>query len=151
MTEGNSVTLKTGATEIQREDEVLWTFGPQDTAIAQIHRKAGNISYADDERFSDKLQLDQQTGDLTISDIRIRISGDYQMQITGSRATKIKRFKLIVRGVWVKYFKYPTVLSVNLFIYSFETSLRSKVGFELFICTYQHALLLFLYEMKWTH
>ncbi|CAM4659536.1 unnamed protein product [Leuciscus chuanchicus] len=102
VTEGNSVTLKTGATEIQREDEVLWTFGPQDMVIAQIHKKAGNISYADDERFSDKLQLDQQTGDLTISDIRIRISGDYQMQITGSRA-KIKRFKVIVRVDTLKF------------------------------------------------
>lgn len=126
MTEGNSVTLKTGATEIQREDEVLWTFGPQDMVIAQIHKKPGNISYADDERFSDKLQLDQQTGDLTISDIRIRISGDYQMQITGSRA-KTKRFKVIVRGVWVYYFKHLTVLSVNVLICSFYTSLRSTV------------------------
>uniref|UniRef100_A0A8C1SIQ6 Immunoglobulin domain-containing protein n=1 Tax=Cyprinus carpio TaxID=7962 RepID=A0A8C1SIQ6_CYPCA len=94
--EGNSVTLKTGAVEIQRDDEVLWMFGPQEMAIAQIYKKAGNISYADDERFRDKLQLDHQTGDLTISDIRIPISGDYQMKITGSKA-KNKRFKVIVR------------------------------------------------------
>ncbi|ROL49289.1 hypothetical protein DPX16_4340 [Anabarilius grahami] len=103
VTEGNSVTLKTGATEIQRDDEVLWKFGPQDLVIAQIHKKAGNISYADDERFRDKLQLDQQTGDLTISDIRIRISGDYHLQITSSKATKTKRFKVIVRVNTLKY------------------------------------------------
>ncbi|XP_077081803.1 uncharacterized protein LOC143735486 [Siphateles boraxobius] len=102
VTEGNSVTLNT-ATEIQREDEVLWTFGPQDMVIAQIYKKAGNICYTNDEQFSDKLQLDQQTGDLTISDIRIRISGDYQMRITGSRATKIKRFKVIVRVDTLKF------------------------------------------------
>uniref|UniRef100_A0A671QQQ4 Immunoglobulin domain-containing protein n=1 Tax=Sinocyclocheilus anshuiensis TaxID=1608454 RepID=A0A671QQQ4_9TELE len=98
VSEGNSVTLKTGATKIQRDNEVLWMFGSQDTVIAQIYKKAGNISYADDERFRDKLQLDHQTGDLTISDIRIPISGDYQMKITSSRLTKMKRFKVIVRG-----------------------------------------------------
>ncbi|KAF4097408.1 hypothetical protein G5714_021416 [Onychostoma macrolepis] len=94
---GNSLTLKTGATEIQKDNEVLWTFGPQDIVIAQIHKQAGNSSYADDERFRDKLQLDHQTGDLTISNIRIAISGDYQMKITGSRTSKLKRFKVIVR------------------------------------------------------
>lgn len=119
VTEGNSVTLKTGATEIQRDDEVFWKFGPQDMIIAQIHKKGGNISYTEDEQFKDKLQLDQQTGDLTISDIRIRISGDYHLQITSSKETKTKRFKVIVRGAWLKYFKYPTVLTLNVFIYSF--------------------------------
>lgn len=115
--EGYSVTLKTGATEIQRDNEVLLTFGPQDTVIAQIHKKAGNFSYADDERFRDKLQLDHQTGDLTISDIRIPISGDYQMKFTGSKTTKMKRFKVIVRGAPLKYFRYPTLLSVNMLLY----------------------------------
>ncbi len=105
VSEGNSVTLETGATEIQRDNEVLWMFGPQDTVIAQIYKKSGNISYADDERFRDKLQLDRQTGDLTISDIRIPISGDYQIKITGRKA-KMKRFKVIVRGELLKYFKY---------------------------------------------
>lgn len=95
--EGNSITLKTGAVEVQRDDEVLWMFGPQEMVIAQIYKKAGNISYADDERFRDKLQLDHQTGDLTISDIRIPISGDYQMKITGSKEPKLKRFRVIVR------------------------------------------------------
>ncbi|XP_052446842.1 uncharacterized protein LOC127988244 isoform X2 [Carassius gibelio] len=95
--EGNSVTLKSGAVEIQRDDEVLWMFGPQEMVIARIDKNGSNISYTDDEEFRDKLQLDHQTGDLTISDIRIPISGDYQMKITGSKATKLKRFRVIVR------------------------------------------------------
>ncbi|XP_016384659.1 uncharacterized protein LOC107721245 [Sinocyclocheilus rhinocerous] len=95
--EGNSITLKTGAVEIQRDDEVVWMFGPQELVIAEIYKNASNISYPNVEQFRDKLQLDHQTGDLTISDIRIPISGDYQIQITGSKATKTKRFKVIVR------------------------------------------------------
>ncbi|XP_067271615.1 uncharacterized protein [Pseudorasbora parva] len=108
VTEGSSVTLKTGATEIQRDDGLLWTFG-QDMVIAQIAKMAGNISYTDDERFRDKLQLDKQTGDLTISDIRIRVSGDYQMRIAGSKATKMKRFKVIVRVDTLKFTEGETV------------------------------------------
>ncbi|XP_026054812.1 uncharacterized protein LOC113040773 [Carassius auratus] len=94
--EGNPVTLETGAVEIQR-DKVLWMFGPQEIVIAQVDKNGSNISYTDDEEFRDKLQLDHQTGDLTISDIRIPISGDYQMKITSSKATKTKTFKVIVR------------------------------------------------------
>ncbi len=115
--EGNSVPLKTGSVEIQRDDEVVWMFGPQELAIAKIPKNGNNISYTNDEHFRDKLQLDHQTGDLTISDIRIPISGDYQMKITGSKTTKTKRFKVIVRGVALKYFRYPTVLSVNVLLY----------------------------------
>uniref|UniRef100_A0A672MDA8 Immunoglobulin domain-containing protein n=1 Tax=Sinocyclocheilus grahami TaxID=75366 RepID=A0A672MDA8_SINGR len=127
--EGNSITLKTGAVEIQRDDEVVWMFGPQELVIAEIHKNASNISYPNVEQFRDKLQLDHQTGDLTISDIRIPISGDYQLQITGSKATKAKRFKVIVRGAQLKRFKYPTVLSVNMILYLFLTFIGLLCGF----------------------
>ncbi|ROI90706.1 hypothetical protein DPX16_1228 [Anabarilius grahami] len=107
--EGSSVTLKTGAAEIQRGDEVRWMFGPQNDVIAQIDKKDGNILYTGNVHFRDKLQLDQQTGDLTISDIRIRISGDYCLEITRSRATKMKRFKVIVRVDTLKFTEGETV------------------------------------------
>ncbi|XP_016384658.1 uncharacterized protein LOC107721243 [Sinocyclocheilus rhinocerous] len=139
VSEGNSVTLKTGATKILRENEVLWMFGSQDTVIAQIYKKAGNISYADDERFRDKLQLDHQTGDLTISDIQIPISGDYQMKITGSRLTKMKRFKVIVREDTQKITEgEPVHLQTgvtelqedDLILWTFEDALIAKVNRE---------------------
>uniref|UniRef100_A0A671QSV6 Immunoglobulin domain-containing protein n=1 Tax=Sinocyclocheilus anshuiensis TaxID=1608454 RepID=A0A671QSV6_9TELE len=139
LSEGNSVTLKTGATKIQRDNEVLWMFGSQDTVIAQIYKKAGNISYADDERFRDKLQLDHQTGDLTISDIRIPISGDYQMKITSSRLTKMKRFKVIVREDTQKITEgEPVHLQTgvtelqedDLILWTFEDALIAKLNRE---------------------
>ncbi len=37
--EGNTVPLKTGSVEIQRDDEVVWMFGPQELAIAKIPKK----------------------------------------------------------------------------------------------------------------
>uniref|UniRef100_A0A8C1YHV3 Immunoglobulin domain-containing protein n=1 Tax=Cyprinus carpio TaxID=7962 RepID=A0A8C1YHV3_CYPCA len=124
--EGNSVTLETGAVEIQRENEVLWIFGPQNTVIAQIDKKAGNISYTDDERFRDKLELDNQTGDLTITNTKSTDSGDgrfrdrlqlnqrtgdltirnisrahsdvYTLQITSGKKSTCKRFMVIAHG-----------------------------------------------------
>ncbi len=127
--EGNSITLKTGSVEIQRDDEVVWMFGNQELAIANIHKNASKISYTDEEQFRDKLQLDHQTGDLTISDIRIPISGDYQMKITGSKTTKMKRFKVIVRGAPLNYFRYPTLLSVNMLLYMFLNFVGLFSGF----------------------
>ncbi|XP_058616948.1 uncharacterized protein LOC131530604 [Onychostoma macrolepis] len=113
-------------------------FGPQDTVIAQIYKKAGNISYADDERFRDKLQLDRQTGDLTISDIRIAISGDYQIKITGRKA-KMKRFKVIVREDTLEFTEgEPVHLQTSVtelqeddqILWMFEDALISKLDRE---------------------
>ncbi len=70
--EGDSVTLQTAVTEIQRVDLITWTFGPEGTRIAQINRLVNKVSYYDgpDGRFRDRLKVDHQTGSLTIRNIR---------------------------------------------------------------------------------
>ncbi|XP_065099375.1 uncharacterized protein [Paramisgurnus dabryanus] len=89
--EGKSVTLNTEMTEYDPKDhEILWRFGDKGHMIAQIHGKTNDVSYVDDERFKNKLNLDKTTGDLTITDFTIRTSGDYHMEIT--RSTRINRF-----------------------------------------------------------
>ncbi|XP_057181501.1 uncharacterized protein LOC130548624 [Triplophysa rosa] len=77
--EGNSVTLHTDLTEIRGDDLILWMFGPQETPIAEIYQQ--NISIYNDERFRDKLMLDNRTGSLTITNISITNSGLYQLLI----------------------------------------------------------------------
>ncbi len=71
VTEGDSVTLNTDVTEVQRDDLILWMFNinNSDTRIAEIHRQ--NI-YIDDSTliFGDRLQMDSRTGSLTIRNIR---------------------------------------------------------------------------------
>ncbi|XP_073669730.1 uncharacterized protein [Paramisgurnus dabryanus] len=99
--EGNSATLKTEITEYDPKDhEIIWRFGDNDHMIAQNHKKTNDVSYVDDERFKNKLHLNKKTGDLTITDIRIRNSGDYHMKITSrtriNRITKYKTFKVVV-------------------------------------------------------
>ncbi|KAF4097488.1 hypothetical protein G5714_021496 [Onychostoma macrolepis] len=92
--EGDSVTLNTDV-EIQTEDHILWTFGPQSVQIAEIIKRDHFIFVSNDWRFRDKLHMDNQTGSLTIRNIRSEHSGLYQMQISSSKVL-LKRFSVTV-------------------------------------------------------
>lgn len=96
--EGDSVTLHTGITELQKYDKILWRFGPQGSTIAQISVRTNEISPGDDERFRDRLQLNSKNGDLTIRDVKITQSGDYQLKLFSTRETKSKRFTVMLYG-----------------------------------------------------
>lgn len=92
--EGDSVTLHTGLTEIQRDDTILWTIGPPDTRIADIYMKIITIY---DERFRG-IQLDITTGSLTIKNIRGSYSGLYKLTIFSQRGVSHKAFPVTVYG-----------------------------------------------------
>ncbi|XP_048038605.1 SLAM family member 5-like [Megalobrama amblycephala] len=92
--EGDSVTLNTDVTEIQRDDHILWMFGPQEVRIAEIHRQNIYID-ATGTIFEKILQIDSQTGSLTIRNIRSEHTGLYKLQII-RRGTLYKRFIVTV-------------------------------------------------------
>ncbi|XP_050957125.1 uncharacterized protein LOC127158010 [Labeo rohita] len=98
MKEGKSVTLQTGVSELQKYDVILWMFGPlsPDTLLAEINITLHKISYTEDVRLRDRLQLDDQTGSLTITDTRSTDTGVYQLQITNSEETSYKRYNVYV-------------------------------------------------------
>uniref|UniRef100_A0A671S102 Ig-like domain-containing protein n=1 Tax=Sinocyclocheilus anshuiensis TaxID=1608454 RepID=A0A671S102_9TELE len=84
--EGDSVTLNTDDTDIQRKDQILWRFGHNNILIAQINRKNNKSKCHDDNaagRFRGRLQLDHQTGSLSITNTRTTDSGLYK--VTSSR------------------------------------------------------------------
>ncbi|XP_051977491.1 natural killer cell receptor 2B4-like [Xyrauchen texanus] len=86
--EGDSVSLHTNITEIQRDDQILWRFGPEnpDTVIAEIIKRADLTRiYEYDGRFKDSLQLNNQTGSLTIRNITITHTGLYQLMIINGK------------------------------------------------------------------
>ncbi|XP_056615684.1 natural killer cell receptor 2B4-like [Triplophysa dalaica] len=93
--EGDSVTLHTHLTHIQRDDLILWTFGPQETRIAEIHTQRVNM-YKSNEIFGGRLKLDSQSGSLTITNIRITDSGLYKLVIISNTGTSFKRFNVTV-------------------------------------------------------
>ncbi|XP_048038468.1 SLAM family member 5-like isoform X2 [Megalobrama amblycephala] len=99
VTEGDSVTLDAGLIETQRVDLILWTFGPDSTRIAQINKMIDMVSLynnALDGRFRDRLKLDDQTGSLTITNIRAEHAGLYELQIFGGKEVPPKKFSIIV-------------------------------------------------------
>ncbi|XP_077081741.1 uncharacterized protein LOC143735449 [Siphateles boraxobius] len=86
--EGDSVTLDTDVTEIQRDDLILWTFRPRksETRIAEIYKQIISIYDKDNnERFRDRLQIDEKTGSLTITNISTLHSGLYKLQVINER------------------------------------------------------------------
>ncbi|XP_016382692.1 uncharacterized protein LOC107719720 [Sinocyclocheilus rhinocerous] len=93
---GDSVVLHTGVCEIYREKQILWLFGPEnpDTLIAEIYKLSISI-YDSYEGFKDRLQMDQQTGSLTVRNITTSHSGLYTAQIMNAMTT-FKRFSVMV-------------------------------------------------------
>ncbi|XP_030643694.1 hepatocyte cell adhesion molecule-like [Chanos chanos] len=90
--EGETVTLHTGFTGLQSDVLILWFHGPVDpkTKIVQSQVLRGEIITEYSDRFRDRLQLDRQTGSLTIRNINITDSGVYKVQIiSGEDSYKI--------------------------------------------------------------
>ncbi|KAG1946381.1 T-cell surface antigen CD2-like [Pimephales promelas] len=85
--EGDSVTLNTGVTEIHEDDDIMWTFGDENSLIAKIKKKKQIFTTYDDVpdgRFRDRLKLDDQTGSLTITHTTTEHTGVYRLEITGA-------------------------------------------------------------------
>ncbi|XP_057184315.1 uncharacterized protein LOC130550830 isoform X2 [Triplophysa rosa] len=90
------VTLCTGVTDIKTDDEILWTFGPEDTRIVRITGGINEPSYYyyTDGRFRDRLKMDSKTGDLTITNTTTQHNGVYQVQIYSGGKITYKGYKV---------------------------------------------------------
>ncbi|XP_050957980.1 uncharacterized protein LOC127159116 isoform X1 [Labeo rohita] len=95
--EGESVTLDTLIKTLHHS--LSWYFN--DSRIAEISGNQSKI-FTDvqcedgDERFRNRLKVDHSSGSLTITNSRITDSGDYQLNITSSRFSIIRRFSVSV-------------------------------------------------------
>lgn len=85
--EGQSVFLQTGLTEILLDDYIIWMFA--DMVIAEIHKTLPKYA---DKRFRDQLQINKQTGSLTINECKTSDSGLYELKISSNRHSVHKRF-----------------------------------------------------------
>uniref|UniRef100_A0A8C1XD28 Ig-like domain-containing protein n=1 Tax=Cyprinus carpio TaxID=7962 RepID=A0A8C1XD28_CYPCA len=97
--EGDSVALNTGVTEILTDDLILWTFKlyNSETRIAEIYKQISSVYHSkeNNEIFRDRLQIDEETGSLTITNINKLHSGLYKVQII-SGDVKHKSFSVAV-------------------------------------------------------
>lgn len=103
---GDSVTLHTRVSELKEDYQILWTFGDKNTRIAEINQASGKtqmIVYdGNDERFIDRLTLNEMNGDLTITNIMRGHSDVYKLQINNRSESKCKSFMLIVNEKWTE-------------------------------------------------
>ncbi|XP_043078839.1 uncharacterized protein LOC122327494 isoform X2 [Puntigrus tetrazona] len=91
--EGDSVTLN--IPQLQGNELIVWRSGDDGKLIAKldIETKSSPLYY--DERFRDRLELDQ-TGSLIITNTRTTDSGLYRVKISSNKQTLYKRFTVTV-------------------------------------------------------
>nr|XP_055072692.1 CD48 antigen-like [Misgurnus anguillicaudatus] len=77
--EGDSVTLYSNITKLHRYDRIDWRFVTGEAIIARIISDFLMYDVDFDERFRDRLQLNNETGDLTITNITTQHTGLYQV------------------------------------------------------------------------
>ncbi|KAK9959175.1 hypothetical protein ABG768_011252 [Culter alburnus] len=99
VTEGDSVTLKYDfrSADIQGYDMIEWM--TEKLPLARIKKVNGTLSttyYNNDWRFIDRLQLDNHTGSLTITNIRHEHSGVYKQSIKFGNKEPVERYNVTV-------------------------------------------------------
>ncbi|CAI5681642.1 uncharacterized protein LOC112847045 [Oreochromis niloticus] len=89
------VTLQTG--ESPSNAKIIWTFGAENPNMLLATIKKREVKSDYDESFRDRLQLDSQTGALTITQLSVLDSGIYKWQAI-SDTISWKQFNLTVYG-----------------------------------------------------
>ncbi len=93
--EGDPVTLQTDVTQLYGDELIVWRFGDEGEVIAKADIEAKSSPLYYDERFRDRLELDQ-TGSLIITNTRTTDSGHYTVKISSRAQTVYKRFTVTV-------------------------------------------------------
>ncbi|XP_029529888.1 SLAM family member 5-like [Oncorhynchus nerka] len=87
--EGQTVTLHTGLAKLQSDAKIFGLFGPVRPEIFIVESQAfrGEIITEYKGRFQGRLQLDRETGSLTVRNLTINDTGLYQLQIISEQVT----------------------------------------------------------------
>ncbi|XP_065099315.1 contactin-3-like [Paramisgurnus dabryanus] len=92
MMKEDSVTLLINPNKTRGAENLLWKFEDKIIATIDLKVKPSQAEYPD-ERFTNRLYLNPNTGDLTINDIEIEDTGEYQLEIKTSSAPDYKPLK----------------------------------------------------------
>ncbi|XP_050956409.1 uncharacterized protein LOC127157212 isoform X5 [Labeo rohita] len=96
LMEGNPVTLQTDVPQLYGDELIVWRFGDEGKLIAKVDIEAKSSPLYYDERFRDRLQLDHQTGSLTITNTRTTDSGLYAVEISSNKQTLYKKYTVTI-------------------------------------------------------
>ncbi|KAI4885703.1 hypothetical protein NFI96_008621 [Prochilodus magdalenae] len=88
--EGNTVTIHTGRTGVQIDAQILWFYRSKNVHIKIVNSRIIRGEIITDynrDRFRDRLQLDRNSGSLTIKNINTEDSGVYKLHIITENVT----------------------------------------------------------------
>lgn len=88
------MSLYTNVSDIQKEDLIEWSYQDEETLIAEINSPSKPNDNNDE--FRNTLQLNKQTGDLTIPKIMKEHSGNYKLKIIKGGKITYKTFKVSI-------------------------------------------------------
>ncbi|XP_016116151.1 uncharacterized protein, partial [Sinocyclocheilus grahami] len=110
LKEGDPVILQTDVPQLTGDELIVWRFGDEGKLIAKhdIEAKSSPL-YDTDERFRDRLQLNDQTGSLSITNTRTTDSGLYTAKISSNKQTLYKRFIVTVSAATVSVMEGDSV------------------------------------------
>ncbi|XP_073793331.1 uncharacterized protein wu:fi37e09 isoform X2 [Danio rerio] len=85
VTKGKPVILQTDITKLQGDELIVWRFGDEGKLLAKEDKETKSPPYYNtDERFRDRLQLNDQTGSLIISHTKDTDAGLYTVKINSN-------------------------------------------------------------------
>ncbi|XP_077081568.1 uncharacterized protein LOC143735308 [Siphateles boraxobius] len=84
--EGDSVSLNTNITK-KHHDKMLWYFNDTRIALINGHPNTSCLYDGEDGRFRDRLEVDYETGSLTITNIRSEHAGRYEAELIRSESS----------------------------------------------------------------
>lgn len=96
--EGDVLTLHTGATQLHKNSETIWFYKSDSlaTRIAQMNEE--NVFTHYENKLADRLQLDQESGSLTIWNISSSDSGVYEVSLTNGLDISERKIRVDVYG-----------------------------------------------------
>ncbi|XP_056312323.1 uncharacterized protein si:ch73-44m9.1 [Danio aesculapii] len=97
--EGNLVTLHTDITKLNGDELIVWRFGDEGKLLTKEDKETKSPPYySTDERFRDRLQLNDQTGSLTIKNMKDTDAGLYTLKINSNKQILHRKFIVTVSG-----------------------------------------------------
>ncbi|XP_056614297.1 uncharacterized protein LOC130429647 [Triplophysa dalaica] len=103
--ERDPVTLETDVTKLKSDDVIELSFRDE---VITTYNKDNMISIGD-ERFRDRLKMNDQTGSLIITNIRTEDAGMYKVKISSS--SRKKSFYQLITGGGPSYYQFSVIVT----------------------------------------
>nr|XP_021325227.1 uncharacterized protein LOC101883645 isoform X3 [Danio rerio] len=96
---GEPLFLETDVTEFHGDELIVWRFGDEGKLLAKEDKETKSSPYYNaDERYKGRLQLNDQTGFLTLDKMKDTDAGYYTVRISSNKQTTYKKFAVNFTG-----------------------------------------------------